>query len=68
MPEEVQYGLQFAFYRILQVLFKDVKFAKLSTDAKVLYELILLNKNADSAFLFNKQYGGTIWKYAEIYI
>ena len=32
---------QFAFYRIPQVLFKDEKFAKLSTDAKVLYGLFL---------------------------
>lgn len=32
---------QFAFYRIPQVLFKDEKFAKLSTDAKVLYVLFL---------------------------
>lgn len=32
---------QFAFYRIPQILFKDEKFAKLSTDAKVLYGLFL---------------------------
>ncbi|XVG99715.1 DUF6017 domain-containing protein [Eubacteriales bacterium KG127] len=32
---------QFAFYMIPQVLFKDEKFAKLSTDAKVLYGLFL---------------------------
>ena len=32
---------QCAFYRIPQVLFKDEKFAKLSTDAKVLYGLFL---------------------------
>lgn len=32
---------QFAFYRIPQILFKDDKFAKLSTDAKVLYGLFL---------------------------
>lgn len=32
---------QFAFYRIPQVLFKDEKFVKLSTDAKVLYGLFL---------------------------
>lgn len=32
---------QFAFYRIPQVLFKNEKFAKLSTDAKVLYGLFL---------------------------
>lgn len=32
---------QFAFYMIPQILFKDEKFAKLSTDAKVLYGLFL---------------------------
>ena len=32
---------QFAFYRIPQVLFKDERFSKLSTDAKVLYGLFL---------------------------
>ena len=32
---------QFAFYRIPQVLFKDDRFSKLSTDAKVLYGLFL---------------------------
>lgn len=32
---------QFAFYRIPQILFKDDRFAKLSTDAKVLYGLFL---------------------------
>ena len=32
---------QFAFYMIPQVLFKDEKFARLSTDAKVLYGLFL---------------------------
>lgn len=32
---------QFAFYRIPQVLFKNEKFAKLSTDAKLLYGLFL---------------------------
>ena len=32
---------QFAFYRIPQILFKDDRFSKLSTDAKVLYGLFL---------------------------
>lgn len=32
---------QFAFYMIPQILFKDEKFVKLSTDAKVLYGLFL---------------------------
>lgn len=32
---------QFAFYRIPQILFKDGRYSKLSTDAKVLYGLFL---------------------------
>lgn len=32
---------QFAFYRIPKVLFTDKKFSELSTDAKVLYGLLL---------------------------
>ncbi len=43
---------QFAFYRIPKVLFKDEKFAKFSTDAKVLYvnpkKCILIQKKCST--------------------
>ena len=34
----------------------------------ILWCIILLNKNADSAILFNKSWSDTLWKYVEIYI
>ena len=36
---------QFSFYRIPKVLFKDKTFSKISTDAKVLYGLMLDRMN-----------------------
>ena len=47
---------QFAFYRIPQVLFKDERFAKLSTDAKVLYGLFLNRVSLCLAHIIAKSY------------
>ena len=50
---------------------KNADSAKMSIRVSIkfiLWCIILLNKNADSAILFNKSWSDTLWKYVEIYI